>query len=124
MYNVKKFQILLAIKACNDAKIPAIPFLISQITGFKYVDTRVGVSQYYQCNYIEREPYEELKRFKCFKYKISKNGESALEKYSARYNAGMDLNLRRKPRPFDWSKIDMLPGLYIIEEIKNKKKGK
>ncbi len=124
MYNVKKFKILLAVKECNEQHIPAIPMIVSSITGCDYGECKDGISKYYRSSYVKRKPYEEMKRFKCFQYYLDDNGKSALEKYSERYNAGMDLNLRRKPRPFDWSKIELLPGLHILDEIKEKKKGK
>lgn len=124
MYNVRKFKTLLAIKQCNDNRVPAIPHILSAITGIDYYIHISALSKYYKCAYLKRKSYEEMRSHKCFQYYLDDNGKSALEKYSERYNAGMDLNLRRKPRPFDWSKIDLLPGLHILEEIKEKKKGK
>lgn len=124
MFNVRKFKTLLAIKECNENRIPAIPNILSSIIDTDYDSFRRSISGYYSCGYVKRKPYEEKRSFKCFQYYLDDNGKSALEKYSERYNAGMDLNLRRKPRPFDWSKIELLPGLHILEEIKEKKKGK
>lgn len=122
MYNVRKFKTLLAIKACNDAKIPAIPDILSSITNIEITAYYNALSRYYKSSYVKRKPYEELKSYKCFQYYLDENGKSALEKYSERYNAGMDLNLRRKPRPFDWSKVELLPGIHILDEIKQNKK--
>lgn len=122
MYNVKKFKTLLAIKECNDNKIPAIAPILAVMIGYDEKQCIDALSKYYRCAYTKRKPYEEKKRFKCFQYYIDENGKSAIEKYSARYNAGMDLNLRKKPRPFDWSKIELLPGLHIIDEINERKR--
>ena len=121
-YNVSKYKSLLAIKECNDLKIPATPYLVSKITGLPVNNQKMYLSRYYRTGYLKRKVYEERKRFRSFQYFIDEQGESVIEKYSDRYVNGYDLNIRKMPVKTDWSDVELLPGLHVLEELSGKKK--
>lgn len=121
MYNVQKFNVLLAIKLINEYKIPATGHLITDVAGLDYPNVSSKLSRYYRQGYVNRNALHVNKRYRCTKYRLSKKGKSVLEKFSERMLNGQDLNIRKAPQPHDWTDIKLVPNLYLLDALKDNK---
>jgi len=110
MYNLRKFQVLQAVIACEKYGLSCQSNRIIRLT---------GLTQSNVCNclnnlkksYISPIALKKPDEGCSIGYKVTKKGLRCYLEMKERYDNGYDLNIRKKPSPVDYSGFDPLPGL-------------
>jgi len=109
-YNIRKFQVLQAVIACEKYGLRCQSNRIARLTGLSQTNVRECVNQL-KMSYITPIALKKPDERCPVAYKISKKGLRCYLEMKERYENGYDLNIRKKPSPVDYSGFDPLPGL-------------
>lgn len=107
-YNLRKLQVLYAIKFCSENNINATCRIITGLVDGRMTSVGACLTRYFDYRYVKRK---RVPKVDGQVYSLSKKGKNALAKYMDRFVEGHHLNLKWKPEPVEFEITELLPGL-------------
>lgn len=117
-YNYSKLQILSAVSVLAETRIKSNLYTLGYLTGQGRTATKQQLHKLARQNYILAD-LDAKKECGCMlKYRLTAKGKRCMQAMLDRFEAGQDLNIRKRPNGFDWSGYRLLPN---FDKVRMKK---